>query len=253
MVSRRTLLLAFMICAIQTFGLSVTIKQILHAPPGPYGTIFGYDDRLEYLENGTLVYMGTYPPNLYTVAGDRYVKLIEKYRNPIYNTNDPDRVVTRLLRSRVQGEWLYFARTRGAEQENYKLFPKVGGGASVELVSKEYLEDNAERRGPTSDDSSLREKYYSLGDGYFLDPQESKIIEGSLNVVIRKTNSDSVFALDKVFPVGFIEHLGHIAISPEKNRVAMIVSYYEKETSRSVNRLVVLKLEYDGAGSGGAR
>jgi hypothetical protein len=242
-----------MLCTIQIFGLSVAIKNILDAPPGPYGAIFGYDDRLEYLDNGALVYMGTYPPNLYTVADDRYVKLIEKYRNPIYDTNDPDRVVTRLLRSRVQGEWLYFARTRGAEQENYKLFPKAGGGASVESVSKEYLENNAERRGPTPEDSALREKYYSLGDGYFLDPQESKIIEGGLNVVIRKTNSDSVFVLDEAFLVGFIEHLGHVAISPEKNRVAMIVSYHEKETGRSVNRLVVLKLEYDDASSGGAR
>jgi hypothetical protein len=243
MVGKRTLLLAFMLCTIQTFGLGVVIKNSLDAPQSPYGRIFAYDDWLEYLDDGTLVYLGCYPPNLYAVEGDKYVKLIERYRNPIYETRDPKIVVTELLRSHVKGELLYYARTRGAEQESYRVFPRPVGGAAVEPVDKDYWTKNVDRMTPAD---------YSLKGGYFLDLQESTQITGGLNPAIRD-KSGSAFILDEAFSVGFIEHFGQIAISPDKKNVAMIVSYHEKETGRSVNRLVVLKLEYDDAGLGGAR
>ncbi len=252
MVARRLLFLLLLFCTTHALSLSVVIEQVLDAPQGLYGTIFGYSDRLEYLDNGTLMYIGTYPPNLYTVEGAEYSKLIEKYENSIYETRDPDRVAKRLLASRVQGEWLYYVRTTGAEQENYRIIPRSQGGASVELVSKAYLEKNADRRVPSPEDASFREKYYSLGGGYFLYAPESKTIEGGLNIVIESDKSGSVFVLDEVFPVGFVEHLGHVAISPDKNHAAMIISYHQKGTERSVNRLVILRIEHGDSGSGAA-
>jgi hypothetical protein len=220
------------------FGISVAVEQILDAPAGPYGKVFNLDDRLEYLVNGSLVYMGSYPPNIYVVENGKFKALIGQYRNPIYNSGDARIIVTELLPSKVAGEFLYSIRMRGVQQENYAIRPGPVGTALVELVSKEYLDGNQDRKMPYD---------YSLKEGYTIDPQESSIITGGLDPVIRNSASEVVFQVSKIFIVGFIEHTPHITVSPDKSHIAMIVDYHPSKGEPSISRLVTFKVEYDSS------
>jgi hypothetical protein len=226
-------MMMFLLGASQGFGLNVKVAQILDAPESAVGRAFGYSDWLGYLDNGTLLYKGSLPPNLYAVGGDKYMKLIEQYKNPIFETQKPNRVVTELLPSRVNGEFLYYARTGGAEQECYRVMPQPEDGASVELVDKEYWTKNVDR---------ITRADYSLKNGYLLDLQESGT--GDLNPAIRKSESGPAFVLNNRFRLANILHFGRIAISPDKSQIAMIVTYLPEESDRWTDRLVILELDY---------
>jgi hypothetical protein len=229
-----------LMAALQVSGLNVRIEEVINAPDGPYGHVFSHDDWLEYMENGVLLYLGCYPPNLYTVKGDQYLRLIDHYENPFYETQNPNRVVTQLIRSRVKGEFLYFARTSGADQESYRILARPEGGVAVELVSKEYWIKNVDRMTPAD---------YSLKEGYFLDLQKSDL--GDLNPAIKNPKSGSTFVLNSSFRMGNLLHFGRIAVSPDKSHIAMIVTYRPKETDVWTDRLVILDLEYGDSSANG--
>lgn len=237
-VVRLLLSIILLLSAACGFGISVTVEQILDAPVGPYGKVFNLDDRLEYLANGSLVYMGSYPPNIYVVENGKFKPLIEQYRNQIYNSGDARIIVTELLPSKAAGEFLYSIRMRGVQQENYAIRLDPAGTAMVELVSKEYSDGNQDRKLPYD---------YSLREGWTIDPQESSIITGGLDPVVRNSASEVVFQVSKIFIVGFVEHAPHITVSPDKKHIAMIVNYHPSKSEPSISRLVTFKVEYDSS------
>jgi hypothetical protein len=238
MVRKITATLVFSMVAYQALAVAVSVETIVAAPESRFGNVFSYDDRLAYLSNGVLIYMGAVPANVYSVRNGRYVQLIGHYSNPVFDESDPDTIVSELLPSRVNDEFLYYVRARGAEQENYRILPTADGSVSIEIVGKAYWDQNQNRK---------VKRDLALLQGCRLELKTPDEMEGSGVVEPRIVRSDGslAFALTSIFPGMMVNHFGQVAVSPDRTQIAMIVNYESGDVRRYQRRLVVLRIDYD--------
>ncbi|MDC7124048.1 MAG: hypothetical protein PQJ46_00675 [Spirochaetales bacterium] len=233
-----------LLVSVQVFSISVEIEQVIDAPPSRWGTYL--NDSAAYAKNGELLLAGSRALNLFVLKDGQWVRLIEKYKIERYNhteENDRFRGVNYLYNSTVPEEFVYYIEMAQFPKEHYRVFVNDEGELEAEWVSEEYFDSH---------------KFPGLGlglslrSGYSLKitPVEDGYAGFLVDIVGKK--EQFIYRFADQFRKGYMQDIGTIATTPDRDHVAMVIDFWPEEHSpyqrfgyKYVKMLVIFKINYD--------
>lgn len=247
---KRLLVILLLISAtVNVNSLTVYVEQILDAPQDWNGQSTFLGDRLLFLRNGDLLISDTNASNLFTLIEGKWEPLIEAYHLDDYNKLQERKMGSRgnilIFDSCIPGEYFLSIRARPLPAEYYRIYVNERGEAKTELVDERYYKSHQKvyASPPKLEEETTHE--LSLNKGYILELKPDDERGMMFSVKIKDKKGNVVYQVDEYFLNGRMQTIGYAAVNPAMDKIALIITYCPTEGSSYIDRLVILKLNYD--------
>jgi hypothetical protein len=236
----------------RVFAIDVEVEQVLDAPPSKFGTF--YNDSAAYAINGELLFVGALAFNLFVLKDGKWVQLIDRYQTEEYNRVEEEKYYhgeNYLYNSTIRDEFVYCVRQRPLPAENYRVFVDENGKLQAEWVSQEYYDLHFAKDPKLG---RMLGRGLSLRNGYKVTRPAMKDMGEGHAVLPEIIGPDGkvIFRFADNFREGFVEDTRTIAVNPDRDHIAMVISFRpEKDSPYYVGsrpwlkKLVIFKISYN--------